>query len=283
MKHNPQFCTIAPTAYLSKYARHNKSDFHLLLAHLIDPQSVYYDPEYVEFYKNSKLPNETYIADNGAFELGIPYNPDRLIQIGRDVRADILVLPDYPGQSANITIDAAKKYIPVFRAAGFKTFYVPQSAPGDWDGWLRSFEWALFNTDIDVIGMSILAHPIAIPNIPKSYVRVVAADRISNWLRQDAKRTAAFYHKHIHWLGLLNPGLELPALLGMGLVDTLDSSNPVWLGHCGLPYNQFTESWAPVEKKYVPEVNFQTHTNKDTSIIDHNLSIISNTFNHYQK
>jgi hypothetical protein len=283
MKQHPQFCTITPTAYLPKFARANGSDFHLLLAHLIDPNSSHYDPGYASFYKESKYSNETYICDNGAFELNQSYAPDRLITIGKSVGADVLVLPDYPGQPSDVTITAAKKYIPQFKDAGFKTFYVPQSAPGDWGGWLRSFEWALFNPEIDMIGMSILAHPIALPHIPKSYVRVVAADRIATWLTQDTERAEAFYYKHIHWLGLLNPGLELPALLGMGLVDTLDSSNPVWFGHCGIPYNQFSESLTPVDKKYVPEVDFSVHPVKDDSIISHNLAIIDEIFRSYQK
>jgi len=279
----PQFCTIAPTAYLPQYARFTGSPYHLILAHLLDPASKFYDAGYTEFYQSTKLPGETYIMDNGCFEMLTPYSPDRLVEVGRSVNADILVLPDYPWKPWQQTRDAAIELIPQFQEAGFRSFYVPQSETGDWNGWMESFEWALFNPDIDVIGMSILAHPIALPHIPKGYVRVVAADRVRTWLNADPTRAAAFAEKHIHWLGMLSPGLELPPLLAMEMVDTLDSSNPVWFGHCGLPYDMFTESWIPVSKQYVPEVDFGVHENKRArDVIAHNLAMIGETFRNAQ-
>jgi hypothetical protein len=223
-----------------------------------------------------------YIQDNGCFEKLSPYNPDRLVLIGESVGADVLVLPDYPGKHHIETIGAAKEYIPLFKEHNFKTFFVPQSEPGDWSGWMESFEWALFNTQIDVIGMSILAHPIALPDYPKGYARVVAADRIRRWLDADKSRAAAYDAKHIHWLGLLSPGLELDPLLKMGMVDTLDSSGPTWYGHCGIAYDQFGESWA-IDKKYVPEVDFSAHINKRAKpIVEHNLTLLNNKFKQYQ-
>lgn len=275
----PSFCTIAPSAYLERYARYTGSKYHLILAHLLDSSSSHYNSAYTEFYKTSKQDGETYIMDNGAFELGASYAPDRLIETGLSVNADVLVLPDYPYCNWQVTVEAAQRTIVPFKQAGFKTFYVPQSEPGDWDGWMCSFEWGLFNPDIDIIGMSILAHPNALPAYPKGYARVVAADRIVQWLSANATRAAAFANKHIHWLGILSPGLEIPVLTKLGMVDTLDSSNPVWLGHCGIPYNKFAESWTPIDKQYVPEVDFGTHVNKRAdTIIQHNLTLISSFF-----
>ena len=281
---SPSFCTITPTAYLPDYARYTGSKYHLLLAHMLDPVSKDFDKQYLEFYQSTKLQDEIYIMDNGCFEtLGVPYAPDRLVQIGKEVGADVLVLPDYPWKNYQVTIDAATEHIPQFKESGFRTFFVPQSEAGDWNGWMRSFEWALFNPDIDVIGMSILAHPIALPTYPKGYARVVAADRIRQYLDADPSRAAAYEAKHIHWLGLLSPGLELDPLLKMGMVDTLDSSSPVWYGHCGLAYNTFHESWA-IDKQYVPEVDFDAHINKRAKpLIEHNLTIINNKFKQYQK
>ena len=282
MPKSPSFCTIAPTSYLPTYARYTGSKFHLLLAHLLHSDSKWFDQKYLDFYKSTKQPDETYIMDNGAFELGQSYDPDKLITIGKEVGADVLVLPDYPWQNFMITIDAAKEHIPQFKENGFRTFFVPQSEPGDWWGWMRGFEWALFNPDIDVIGMSILAHPIALPDYPKGYARVVAADRIRQWLDADPARSAAYQAKHIHWLGLLSPGLELDPLLKMGMVDTLDSSSPVHFGHCGIAYNTFNESWG-IDKQYVPEVDFSAHMNKRASVlIEHNLTVLSNKFKQYQ-
>jgi hypothetical protein len=283
MSKSPSFCTITPTSYLPEYSRYTGSKFHLLLAHLLHSESKYFDKNYLNFYKNSKQPGETYIMDNGAFELGQSYDPSHLISIGTEVGADVLVLPDYPGLNHRITMDAAEGFIPSFKAYGFKTFFVPQSLPGDWKGWMTAFEWALFNPQIDVIGMSILAHPIALPDYPKGYARVVAADRIRQWLDADTSRAEAYNAKHIHWLGLLSPGLELDPLLKMNMVDTLDSSGPVWYGHCGVAYDRFGESWA-IDKMYMPEVDFSAHINKRAKpIVEHNLTLLNNKFKQYQK
>lgn len=280
---SPSFCTITPTSYLPEYARYTGSKYHLLLAHLLHTKSAYFDEEYLNFYRTTKLPDETYMMDCGAFELGQSYDPSALVSIGQSVGADVLVLPDYPGLNHQITMDAAESFIPSFKSHGFKTFFVPQSLPGDWKGWMTAFEWALFNPQIDVIGMSILAHPIALPDYPKGYARVVAADRIRQWLDADASRAAAYDAKHIHWLGLLSPGLELDPLLKMGMVDTLDSSGPVHFGHCGIGYNTFNESWA-IDKQYVPEVDFGAHVNKRAKpLVEHNLDIIQAKFAQYQR
>jgi hypothetical protein len=280
----PYFCTIAPTKYLDKYARYTKSPFHLLLAHLMHPGSEHFDQQYLDFYKSTKQPNEVYMMDCGAFELGQSYEPTRLVEIGKSVNADILVLPDYPWQHWTKTRDAAVEFIPQFKESGFKTFYVPQSETGEWNDWLAGFEWALFNDDINIIGMSILAHPIALPDIPKCYARVVAADRIRQWLNADQHRVDAFEAKHIHWLGLLSPGLEVEPLLRMGMVNTLDSSGPVQYGHCGIHYNPFGESWSSVDKRFVPEVDFGCHVNKHAGpIIEHNLNMLEGVFAKHRK
>jgi hypothetical protein len=279
----PFFCTIAPTAYLDDYARYTGSPYHLLLAHLLDPISEDYDMDYANFYKTTKRSGETYIMDNGCFEKGESYAPSRLVEVGKQVGADVLVLPDYPWQNWKKTQEAAIRYIPEFKENGFRTFYVPQGETGKWNDWLTGFEWALFNPDIDVIGMSILSFPIALPNYPKCYARVVAADRVRQWLDADSARAAAFESKHIHWLGLLSPGLEVESLLKLGMVDTLDSSGPVQYGHCGIHYNPFGESWSSVDKQYVPEVNFSGPRNKHAApIIEHNLKMIQSLFDKHR-
>lgn len=274
----PSFCTIAPSCYLSKYARYLDSTHHLLLAHLIDEQSTHFNREYRDFYRSTKQPGEVYIMDNGAFELGRSYDPDRLIELGHQIGADVIVLPDYPFEHWTVTRDAAEHYIPLFKQQGFKTFYVPQSETGKWDDWYKGFLYALQNPNIDVIGMSILGIPNALPQYPKGYVRVIAADRILNTMTdEDAK---LFEAKHIHWLGLLSPGLEIPGLLKLGVVDTLDSSNPVWFGHCGHVYQETIETWIPVEKKYVPDVDFATKLNQHSNFaIESNLQKLRSAFN----
>ena len=111
MAKDPQFCIITPTAYLERYAA--LSSMHLVLAHLVDT-----DEAYANFYAGR---SEFKIMDNGAFELGESYEPDKLIELGQKCNADAIVLPDYPFQSAQKTVDASTALIDPVKDAGFKT------------------------------------------------------------------------------------------------------------------------------------------------------------------
>ena len=97
----PRFCIITPTAYLEKYA--SLSDMHLVLAHLVDT-----DDNYADFYCSR---NEFKIMDNGAFELGESYDPDKLLALAYKCNAQAIVLPDYPFQPADKTIKASSALI----------------------------------------------------------------------------------------------------------------------------------------------------------------------------
>lgn len=256
---NPQFCIIAPTAYLERYAA--QSSMHLVLAHLVAS-----DDRYSSFYYYR---NEFKIIDNGAFELGEPYEPSRLIDLAETVRADVIVLPDYPGQPSSKTIRAAEEYIPKFKNAGFKTMFVPQSRVDDLDDWFSAYEWASDNDDVDIIGMSILGIPNAIPYIDRSYARVAMT---FNLLREGIFND----QKYHHYLGLnAGPALEIPSLIRMGALDSIDSSGPVWAGLLGHEYTKCADSYqltkkisAPVDFDYPYVGNSDTHR-----CIQHNIDM----------
>lgn len=234
-KTNPAFGIITPTAYCESFAV--QSNFHLVLAHLIEQ-----DPKYTEFYKRMSARGDYIICDNSAFELGESYPPDQLIELGSRVDADALVLPDYPFQPAQKTIDAAEERIASFKDAGFETFFVPQSEVGDLDDWIRAYEYASNNPDIDIIGLSILGIPNAIPHIPKSYARVVMTQLLID-------RGIFNFSKYHHFLGSNSGvGLEIPPLIKMGAMDSMDTSNPVWHGILGHEYTTNTDSLLPVKK-----------------------------------
>lgn len=228
----PQFCIITPTAYLHQYA--SQSTMHLVLAHLVDT-----DPAYAAFYRSRK---EFKIMDNGAFELGESYDPNRLIELAMRCGADAIVLPDYPAQPASKTIEAAMEYAPKVRAAGYKTFFAPQSEIGDTEGWIQSYEWGANWDAIDILGMSILAIPNALPHIPRAYARVVMTQMLID-------RGAFRFNKYHHYLGLnAGPNLEIPPLLKMNALDSCDSSNPVWAGICGQMYTEMCDSYLMTRK-----------------------------------
>lgn len=245
----PQFCIITPTAYLEKYA--SQSSMHLVLAHLVDR-----DKKYAEFYANRPV-DEYVIMDNGAFELGAPYAPEKLIDLAHKCNANAIVLPDYPGQQYEKTIDAACEWAAPIREAGFETMFVPQSEVGDWYGWVDSYTWASWNDEIDIIGMSILGIPNALEIIPKAYARVVATSML-------IQNNAFNFNKYHHYLGLNSgPALEIPPLIQMGALDSCDSSNPVWMAILGHEYSENTDSFLPV-KKVKMEVDFDFPLIKDT-------------------
>lgn len=264
MEKNPQFCIITPTAYLEKYA--SQSSMHLVLAHLVDT-----DEAYAEFYAKR---DEFKIMDNGAYELGESYAPDKLIALGQKCKADAIVLPDYPFQQAGKTIDESEKMIQPVKDAGFKTMYVPQSERGDFDDWMDGYTWGAYNRDIDIVGMSILALPNALPHIPASYARVVATQ-----LMQSTGRF--FEEKYHHYLGLnAGPALELPALLAMNALDSCDSSNPVWAGICGQSYSYDCDSFLRT-RKISKHVDFNYPWTNDTHVhqyIQNNINMTLDMF-----
>lgn len=229
---NPQFCIITPTAYCQRYA--SQSTMHLVLAHLVAS-----DSEYAQFYAHR---NEFKIMDNGAFELGYSYAPDKLLSLGTKCKADAIVLPDYPFQPAQKTIDESMAVIDEIRDAGFKTMFVPQSETGDVEDWINCYRWASENDAIDIIGMSILGMPNAIPHIPTAYARVVLTQIL-------IERGLFNFNKYHHYLGLnAGPALEIPPLIEMNAMDSMDSSGPVWAGICGTMYSKMCDSYQPVRK-----------------------------------
>lgn len=247
----PEFCFIAPTAYLEAYATHSST--HLVLAHLVDV-----DEAYAEFYRN--LGDDHYIImDNGAFELGESYEPSKLEELGHKCGANAIVLPDYPGQHQSRTIGAAEHLGPSIKEAGFDVMFVPQAEVGDLEGWIEAYEYAANHESIDIIGMSILGIPNAIPHINKPYARVVMTQIL-------IERGLFNPEKHHHYLGLNSgPALEIPSLLNMNALDSIDSSGPIWAALLGHQYQTNTDSFQTVSKIHAPvDFNYQWIDNADT-------------------
>lgn len=253
-KGDPQFCVIAPTPYLEQFA--TKSRCHLVLAHIVDN-----DPSYAAFYRDRSQAGDRIIMDNGAFELGASYEPSRLVDLGNECGADAIVLPDYPGQAAEKTIDASMAVIDEIKGAGFKTVFVPQSHVGDLEDWVHAYEFAADEGKIDAIAMSILGIPNALPYIPAAYARVVMTQLLIS-------HGVFAFNKYHHYLGLnAGPKLEIPALLKMNALDSLDSSNPVWMAILGHEYTYSTDSFLAVSK-VKKEVEFNYPLTKDQATLD---------------
>jgi hypothetical protein len=240
------FCHIMPVSYLPFTRQYST---HLLLAHLVEENE-----QYRNFYVNLKRenPNVFYHLDNSAFEMfkrGAPmYDSDKLIEMGKKVGADSIVMSDYPKQHWSKTVDSAVRLIPEFKKQGFKTFFCPQSELGDVDGLISSFQWAINNGDIDFIGVSILACPIAlgvneVKHGAESRDEAYRMQRyLSRWAIFDQldKRglLGSNTSKRFHCLGMTDGPREI-ALLSKyhQYIFSWDSSSAAWHAINGIDYD----------------------------------------------
>ena len=234
-----KFCHISPTSYLDRFTKDNGA--HLLLAHLVEQ-----DPVYADYYANLD-DGKVKIMDNSAFEMfkqGRPmYDSSKLIDMGKRCKADVIVMSDYPKESWLKTVDAAAEMIPQLKDAGFNTFYVPQGGYGDLDGVLKSFDWALGNPDVDLIGMSILTCPIAFRVDESAHGTGTRSDAyklqrfLSRWKMFKELEKAGLLGEHaikrFHCLGMTDGPNEVELLTSSGFMKYIyswDSSAAVWAG-----------------------------------------------------
>ena len=262
----PSFCYIAPINYLHLIPE--KSKTHLVLAHLVDQS-----PIYATFYKEKSERGDFIIMDNSAYELKEPYSPDKLTALARQCGATAAVLPDYPFHEGSKTIAAAKQYIPLFKGAGLKTMFVPQSKTNDINDWIDCYIWASENELIDIIGLSILAIPNALPHCHPGYARVVMTQKLID-------NNIFNYEKHHHYLGLTSgPALEIPTLINLNALTTVDSSNPIWYGLNYVRYSDDTDSFLPIKKQSDMSVDFFCdYLPQTVPIIEHNVNLTESLF-----
>lgn len=269
----PQFCTIAPIRYSHLVSNRGA---HLVLAHLIDIEHAKTAEEqfaselYAAFIRSEAEKGAFIMMDNSAYELKEPYAPEKLLALAELCHADAIVLPDYPFQPSSKTISAAEQFAPIFKQAGFKTFFVPQSETGDIEDWVSAYKWAATSDLVDIIGISILGVPNAWNKIDPAYARVVAMQSLID-------RDLFNPLKHHHFLGLnTGPALEIPSLLRMRVLDTIDSSGPVWAAINGHTYSTDADSYQSVRKLTNP-VDFYLPFTKDARTIDRIVTNITLT------
>lgn len=244
------FCHIAPTPHLNLV---QGRPYHLVLAHLIEE-----DPVYAAFYKQESENGSTIIMDNSAFEMyknNLPMYPtNKLIEMARKVSADYIALSDYPNEYWEKTIDVAIDTAPAIHAAGFGTFFIPQSEIGDLQGLTRSFLWAESSDDIDYIGYSILA-------IPNAY-GVEKDNKLQRYLSR-YKFMHQLYHnnyemstnKYHHFLGMVDGPNEIEMI--SPLVPNLtswDSSAAIWAGLNDIQFDNSPSGL--INGKFEKEVDF---------------------------
>ena len=276
------FCHIAPTAYLDWFTKSNGA--HLLLAHLVEE-----DEEYRNYYAN--LNDGKYkIMENSAFEMykqGRPmYSTDDLLPMAELCKADMIVMSDYPGAPAQKTINACIETAPIYKKAGYATFFVPQSEVGDYEDYMYGMKWALGNTEmVDRIGLSILGCPNAFgvekDNKLQRYLsrwKILRDMEERGWLDDENA------HKRFHCLGMVDGPNEIELLWPyVNNIATWDSSAGVW---AGLNDIVFDNSPSGLEQgKFEDEVRFDLRADlpvDNINYVNYNVDYINTLCNGYR-
>ena len=214
--------------------------------------------------------------DNSAFEMykqGKPMlTPMKVLEMAQKIKANYVVLSDYPGEHSSKTIQAAIDLAPLFRSWGFGTFFVPQSNIGDKEDLINAFDWASTSRHVNYIGVSILGVPNAY-GVEKGnkLQRFVARfmfmqellDRgILDRIRKNKKK--------IHFLGMVDGPNEIRLMEPYReYIDTWDSSAGVWLGLNGRTFD--SSPTGIIDGKFEKEVDFDLEQ-ADVSIDNYNLA-----------
>ena len=279
-----KFCHITPIDHLDLV---KDRDAHLTLAHIVSGMegSAEQVKNYCAFYSQEKMANDNYIniMDNSAFELyknKMPmFNPNELLDLAKAVSATHIVLPDHPAHPSMVTIDDAKMYAPLFKEAGFGTFFVPQSDIGDLEDLITAFAWGASSPLIDYIGISILAVPNAYGcETGNNLQRYNARYKFMNELYdRNLLQLAAQNGKKIHFLGMVDGPMEIPLVRDFH-IDTWDSSAAVWAGLNGIAFDHSPTGL--FEGKFEKHVDF-TSSFDDTTIAKSNMRVIDNLVERY--
>ena len=251
------FCHISPVEYLCLVKGRPS---HLALAHLVEE-----DQQYADFYKNE---SGVKILDNSAFEMYKQkrdmYDPSKLLEMAERVKANYIVMTDYPGKSSAKGIKIAKEQAPIFKEAGYGTFFVPQSRVGDLDDLISAYMWAAQAPEVGYIGFSILGIPNAYGVEKKNKLQRFLA----RWKFMQELDKTDFWRlargKRMHLLGMVDGPNEIELLSPwLQNFQTWDSSAAVWAGLNGVAFD--SSPTGLVDGKFELEVDF-AHKVWDNSI-----------------
>lgn len=284
-----EFCHIGPCSMLNAVLSNNRTSY-LTLAHIIDEGNQ----DYIDFYLAERTEAElagkqfVNIMDNSAFELykaQLPmFPPEKLVDLATKIKATHIVLPDHPGMPSMVGIDDAKRYAPVFKQAGFKTFFVPQSDIGDLEDLVTAFAWAASSPLIDYIGISILAVPNAYScEKDNKLQRFFSRWRFMNELYdRNLLQLAKQNGKKIHFLGMVDGPNEIPLVRDFD-IDTWDSSAAIWAGLNGISFDGSpTGLFEGKFEKHV-DFDFKTEDNVLVKLAQQNVDYIDKLVERYNR
>ena len=201
---------IAPTSLVEDF----HGDFHLALSHLIG--ASYYKNEYVRTILATHKP---IILDNGLFENGKPESTTTLFKKARMIGAHTVFCPDTL-YNRKKTEETFKKIIKTYDGPTQLGFVVQADNAKDY---IESYEWAVEQPQISLIGLSILA-------IPKSFKEVTGTDDIvTNRIQCLKTLNTLSKHKSSHLLGAGSSYKDIEyAVKNCKWIVSHDSSSAVW-------------------------------------------------------
>ncbi len=274
------FAHITPTAYLDLFA--SGRPFHLTLAHLVEQDEAYASWYASRDTSRSIMPYIN-IMDNSAFEMykqGRPmYETDKLIPMAEKIKADYVVMTDYPGEHYMNTVDKAIEMSKDLRNAGIGTFFVPQGEERDLAQLIDAFDWASEAPEVDYIGVSILAVPLAY-GVEKGnkLQRFLSRWKFMCELEERGILTKIKENgKKIHFLGMVDGPNEI-SLVRDFHIDTWDSSAAVWAGLNSISFDDSPTGL--INGKFEKHVDFESNF-KDTSIAEANMKVIDDLVTRY--
>lgn len=260
---------IAPINYL--YMVPEQDDFHLTLAHLFK------DKKYTSFYKQKKERGDFIIMDNGAFEFKRAFSKEYLLETLEKLPfvPDVVVLPDFPFEDYQKTVDSAYESIGFFKQNySHKISYmgVPQSVRGDLAGWLKGYKEMCTISEISFIGLSIL-------NIPVAFCEETGTDDISF---NRIYATAYLQNNNLippnikyHCLGLGSSVREIKYMQNFPFIYSNDSSSAIWHGINGISFDG--SATGLFSGKIKKEVDFFCEfSNDNNQVIKDNIKFIQN-------
>jgi hypothetical protein len=223
------FGYIAPFEYLDCIPKTSK--FHLILAHLLK------EKKYVDFYNKKYEQGHYILLDNSCFEFKRPIEAEEILQMIEisEIKVDCVVAPDYLFQKGNKTVNSTLNFIDKLRKynKNYDVMAVPQSEEGDVDDWLQTYQTLQHIDGVTHIGMSILGIANAFSSLTGTKDIMINRVFAAQFIMQNKLNLPSVNH---HFLGLGQPR-EILLQRQIGLIDSNDSSSPIWHGINGIGYD----------------------------------------------
>lgn len=268
MKH----CFITPTKFINHPEIGSKSDFILVLSHLLDEKcNNEYAQEVIKFRESWK---EIYL-DNWLFENDEPENPTSLLLKAELIWATYVFAPDFLYDRI-ATEKAFNEFLSLRNELEVDVklaFVVQADNPLDY---VNSYKWAEDHKDIDMIWISILS-------VPKSFQSITDSDEITLNRIVCMKILEDFIQPkkpaHLLWLGSGLWDLEIAKKWHPFIISN-DSSSAFQSGLFNKYYliwdDEFPEVSPGGKVKEKVDFDLQEITDEQRSLIIQNVSYISN-------